>query len=139
MIFQIRRYLYGNFTERKLARLRDGRAKQLNYPGVMSFFPLIEDLEQLKEMDGWLRHTVFTSLRKRTRLLTELGLGELPIPRGFSDLELKKAVGYSRKGARLDLTLPSFVRIGTLIQRAAVAHGPNEIGRKGGPQHYTYT
>lgn len=139
MILQIRRYLYGNLTEKKLRKLLDGRARQIRYPGLMSFFPLVDDIGQLKSMDGWLHHTVYTSLQARASLLKDLGVVSLPMPHGLSKNALLAATGKTSAGTSIDLRLPSFVRIGTAVQRASQAHGPNSIGRAGGPQHYDYT
>jgi hypothetical protein len=138
MLLQIRRYLYGNLSEAKLRRLTSGRARQIRFPGVMSYFPLVSDLEQLKELDGWLLHTIFTSLRKRGMLLEISGIRELPVPHGLAKEELLKASSITRRGDRLDLQIPSFVRISSCISAAATAHGPNSIGRRGGPLHYQY-
>lgn len=138
MILQLRRYLYGNLTEAKLRRLLDGRAKQIRYPGLMSFFPLVDDIEQLKSLDGWLHHTVYTSLRARTQLLKSRGVIFPPTPHGLSREALLTASGTTSADTAIDLRIPSFVRIGTAIQRAALAHGPNAVGRAGGPQHYDY-
>lgn len=138
MILQIRRYLYGNLTEERIARLRSGEVARLNYPGVMSFFPSVDDIDQLKGLDGWLLHTVHTSLARRGRLLHELGVPALPTPHGLSREALLRASGEKPTGEAASLRLPSFVRMGTLIKAAAEAHGPNTIGRTGGPQHYQY-
>lgn len=138
MIMQLRRYLYGNLTEVKLARFRRGHAKRIHYPGVMSYFPLVSDVSQLRELDGWLSHTIFTSLRRRSELLTANSCAKLPIPHGLSKAKLLRAQARTGSGQTLDLSLPSFVRIGTLIQQAAAAHGPNVVGRTGGLQSYQY-
>jgi hypothetical protein len=139
MVMQIRRYMYGDLNEDKLRRLRNGSARRVHYPGVMSYFPLVTDLAQLKALDGWLLHTVYTSLQARGRLLAARGVSPLPDPHGLSRSDLPAAYSSSnRTGRRLDLRLPSFVRIGTAIGRAAQAHGPNAVGKKGGPQHYKY-
>lgn len=138
MVMQVRRYIYGDLNEDKLRRLRDGRARRVHYPGVMSYFPLVTDIVQLQELDGWLLHTVYTSLSARGRALAALGVHPLPDPHGLTKAELPKAHSYASTGQRLDLRLPSFVRIGTSIHRAAAAHGPNAVGRRGGPQHYAY-
>jgi hypothetical protein len=138
MLLQIRRYLYGNLTEAKLRKLRAGRAKEIHYPGVMSYFPLVDDLNQLKALDGWLLHTIYTSLRRRSNLLEGLGASSLPTPHGLSKKSLLNASGKTSSGARLDLQIPSFVRIATQIHRAAVAHGPNAVARGSGPFHYHY-
>jgi RNA-directed DNA polymerase len=138
MVMQLRRYLYGDLNEEKLVRLLDGRSRRIRFNGLMSFFPMIEDMEQLKALDGWLLHTVFTSLRRREVLLIRGGLLDLPKPHGLTKDELLKAFSETSSGVKLDLRLPSFVRIGTAIRRAAAAHGPNSVGQSGGPIDYWY-
>ena len=139
MILQIRRYLYGNLTETKLRRLLDGRARQIRYPGLMSYFPLVDDLSQLKSLDGWLHHTAYTSLQARAKLLKDLDVTDLPAPHGLSKDALLSAMGKTSAGTLIDLRLPSFVRIGTAVYRAALAHGPNSVGRTAGQNHYNYS
>ncbi|NEA59548.1 hypothetical protein G3I60_36660 [Streptomyces sp. SID13666] len=138
MLLQIRRYLYGNLSESKLRRLNSGRARRIHFPGVMSYFPLVTDLAQLKELDGWLLHTISTSLNKRGRILKSKGIVDLPVPHGLDGDQLLKAFARTSRGMRIDLRIPSFVRIGTCINAAANAHGPNAVGRAGGPLHYDY-
>lgn len=138
MIFQLRRYLYGDLTEAKLARLTNGKSRKVNYQGLMSFYPLVDDLGQLKALDGWLEHTVVTSLRERTRLLTAAGVSSLPVPHGLAKSQLRRAQGMTSGGARLDLSLPSFVRMGTVIRRAAAFHGPNIVAGAGSSRRYQY-
>ncbi|MEV7403307.1 reverse transcriptase domain-containing protein [Streptomyces sp. NPDC091267] len=138
MLSQIRRYLYGDLSEKKLRRLLSGRARKIHYPGVMAYFPLVSDVDQLKELDGWMLHTVATSLRKRGRILQECGVKNLPAPHGLSNSELLKARTQTKEGGEVDLRMPSFVRIGTCINQAATAHGPNAVGRTSGPLHYEY-
>lgn len=138
MVGQLRRYLYGDLNEERLSRLLDGRSRRVRFKGFMSYFPMVDDEEQLKAIDGWMLHTVYTSLRRRTALFADAGLGNLPIPHGLSKAELLKARAQTHSDVRLDLSLPSFVRVGRAIRRAAAAHGPNVVGRTGGPQNYQY-
>ncbi len=138
MVMQLRRYLYGNLTESKLRALATQRARRITYPGVMSYFPLADDMAQLKQLDGWMLHTVATSLRQRGRLLSAAGVASLPSPHGIDPQSLLSAKGYSGAGVPLDLSLPSFVRIARLIRRAARAHGPNAVGKGTGPHSYKY-
>ncbi|MEU0620781.1 reverse transcriptase domain-containing protein [Streptomyces rubiginosohelvolus] len=138
MLWQIRRYLYGDLSEKKLRRLMSGRARRIHFPGVMAYFPLVSDISQLKELDGWMAHTIWTSLNKRRRILMARGIQDFPIPHGLSESQLLKARTRSKDGSEIDLRMPSFVRIGTCIHQAATAHGPNAVGRKSGPLHYEY-
>jgi RNA-directed DNA polymerase len=62
MVGQLRRYLYGDLNEERLSRLIDGRSRRVRFKGFMSYFPMVDDEQQLKALDGWMLHTVHTSL-----------------------------------------------------------------------------
>ncbi|HTJ68772.1 MAG TPA: reverse transcriptase domain-containing protein [Actinospica sp.] len=138
MIKQIRRYLYGNLTEERISRFRDAGITRMNFPGVMSYFPALDNVTQLKDLDGWMLHTIYTSLAKRGKLLHAHGRLSLPSPHGIREADLPWAKAKSASGKVVDLRMPSFVRMGTLIKDAAAVHGPNAVGKSGGPQHYHY-
>ena len=127
MIYQIRRFLYGDLSESQLRRYVIGHIPQIHYRGVMSFYPIIDDVSAMKALDGWLLHTVWTTLRTRARLLGEFAYGELPIPHGLRKADLLHLYAPIRNGERLDLRLPSFVRIAKMMRRASVQYGPNAI------------
>jgi hypothetical protein len=108
MIAQIRRYLYGNLTETMLAKFSTGDTPRMQYKGLMSFYPIVDDIDQLQSLDGWLLHTVCTSLRQRTAAFLAAGATDLPFPHNRPKEELVQGVaGESR--------LPSFVRIAALL------------------------
>ena len=138
MILQLRRYLYGDHSEAKIRRLKSQRAKQIHFRGLMSYFPLAEDIEQLKELDGWLLHTIFTSLQVRAMLFKKHGVTTLPIPHGLLKEELLKSKGFTSGGILVDLEIPSFVRVGKVIQKSARAFGPNVIRKQPGLNQYHY-
>ena len=138
MILQLRRYLYGDLSEAKIRRLKSQRAKQIHFRGLMSYFPLAEDIEQLKELDGWLLHTIFTSLQVRAMLFKKHGVTTLPIPHGLLKEELLKSKGFTSGGILVDLEIPSFVRVGKVIQKSARAFGPNVIRKQPGLNQYHY-
>ena len=69
-IMQIRRYLYGNLNEKMLRNYISGSYKRLNFKGIMSFYPLIDDEEQLKKLDKWLVSAISNALKKRGKLLS---------------------------------------------------------------------
>ena len=64
-ISEIRRYLYGNLTEITLKKFLNGTYVKLNFKGIMSFYPLIDDEFQMKELDKWLLSTILNVLRKK--------------------------------------------------------------------------
>jgi RNA-directed DNA polymerase len=129
-IWQLRRYLYGDISERGLRRFQARGVPQRRFRGVMSFFPLVEDMEQLKELDSWLVCSTCLAMRKRTRILTSLGYNNLPDPHGLSCKALANFVRKSQTtGGSLDLRLPSFQKIASVIRRAATQYGTNSIAR----------
>ena len=136
MLFQLRRYLYGDLSEAKLRRFLRRVVPRMHYKGVMAFYPLVDSEATLRGLDGWLLHTVHTSLRARERLLGAAGHAALPEPHGLTPVQLLDFFGKSSDGTELDLRLPSFRRMGKLLRRAAQVHGPNAIGHPKSNQYY---
>lgn len=68
-IMEVRRYLYGNLTEVTLKKYLNGTYKVLTFKGIMSFYPLINDIDQLKELDRWLICSVMNVLKLRKKQL----------------------------------------------------------------------
>jgi RNA-directed DNA polymerase len=129
-IWQLRRYLYGDISERRLRRFQQGGVPRRRFRGVMSFFPLLDDQQQLKELDAWLVCSTCMALRKRGRLLNNLGLTNLPDPHGLLCQDLAGYIRTSKTtGGQLDLRLPSFRRIASVIRQAATSYGTNSIAR----------
>ncbi|MEM6301506.1 MAG: reverse transcriptase domain-containing protein, partial [Pseudomonadota bacterium] len=77
-IAEIRRYLYGNLDERMLNSYLRGRSNHIFFRGIMSFYPIINDVEQMKRLDGWLVDAIFKAVRKREKLLAKHQM-----PRGY--------------------------------------------------------
>ncbi len=136
LIYQLRRYLYGDLSEEKLRKYLRRTVPRVHYKGVMSFYPLVDDLDLLRSLDGWMLHTVGTSLKVRANLLASAGYSKLPLPHTVNEDDLPTLMGVSSDGTRLDLRLPSFVRMGTLLRRAAQVHGPNAIGNAKSNMYY---
>ena len=122
---QIRRYLYGNLSEDKLRAYRAGAYDRIVFKGVMSFYPLINDEEQLSQLDGWLLNAIYLSLKRRLRLLEHWGF---PLCRNNFPFNVDKhellLQCRTRKihGAAL-LRIPSFLRIYKAIQRGLTTGG----------------
>lgn len=68
-MMEIRRYLYGNLTEETLKKYMNGTYKVLNFKGIMSFYPLINDVELLKDLDRWLLSTLINVIELRRKKL----------------------------------------------------------------------
>jgi len=129
-VWQLRRYLYGDISERRLRRFQIRGVPRRRFRGVMSFFPLLDDTQQLKELDGWLVCSTCMALKKRGRLLQKLGYTSLPDPHGLPCCALPAYIRKSRTtGGNLDLRLPSLQRIASVIRSAATQYGTTSIAR----------
>jgi hypothetical protein len=134
-VWQLRRYLYGDISERKLRRYEAKGTPIRRFRGALSFFPLIDDEIQLGELDRWLVCATCLALRRRSALLKANGY-VLPAPHGLPCGELAKFVRRSSStGGSLDLRIPSFARISRVIRRSATQHGAGRVGRS---VDYTY-
>lgn len=113
-IMEIRRYLYGNLTEITLKKYLNGTYKILTFKGIMSFYPLINDIEQLKELDRWLICTIIKVLDKRREMLISkapsFNPNQFPFNVSKDDL-LKICKHKSINGNKGLLEIPSFLRI----------------------------
>lgn len=135
LVYQLRRYLYGDLSERKLRRYLGRTTPRIHYKGVMSFYPLIDEPGALEALDGWMLHTIWTTLRLRARMIEATGAVPVP-PWGLSKAELVAFRGRSTDGSVLDLRMPSFVRMGSLLKRAAQVHGANAIAHQRSNLYY---
>ena len=122
LVSQIRRYLYGSLSEAQVRRYLTRAAPRIHYRGLMSFFPVVDDDALLKSLDSWLIDQVHLALNRRTKLIREAGFKNLPGPHFLSRKELEDL-----KWGNVDLSLPSFLRMGKLLRSAARAHGANVV------------
>jgi RNA-directed DNA polymerase len=112
---QIRFYLYGGLTAEKLDTYLSGKVTNLNFRGVMSYYPIVNDVEQLAKLDAWIAYVLRQSLRLRQKLWQTRGVS-LPGPtKDWLDrLEELRDVMDPITGTTADLTFPS----ARLMQRA---------------------
>ena len=78
LISQIRRYLYGGLREKQVRMYLTRTVPRIHYRGFMSFFPVVDNDELLKNLDGWLVSNIYLALRRRAKLLQNLGVSPLP-------------------------------------------------------------
>lgn len=127
-MMQIRRYLYGGLLHRDITDYLKGRKKTLYFKGVMSFYPLLNDLDQLRALDGWLVSVIARSIQARSRLLLGHGFDRRhSFPFNASRSEVLEK--YRRKrvmGKRL-LEVPSFQLIYKAIQRGILESGIERV------------
>ncbi|WP_076057580.1 reverse transcriptase domain-containing protein [Mycobacterium sp. IS-1264] len=135
-ILQIRRYMYGPLGEAEVRRFIQGSIPFMSFEGVMAFFPLVNDIEQLSHLDGWLSNQIWLALGRRQQLLIQQGL-PTPKPMGLSKQELIGFTTVSSTTRRtVDLRLPSFIRVAKVVKRATQTYGFGVV--PGGNSLYLY-
>ena len=117
---QIRRYLYGGLNDQKLRRFRLGIITKLNFRGIMSYYPLVNDEAQLRNLDGWLIYCLQQSLRKREKIWLANGSNLLPGPSidWIENIARLKSWKHPINGELYDLRVPSFFQISQTIRIA---------------------
>lgn len=81
----------------------------------MSFYPLVNDVEQLKALDGWLVSVIYRALKLRSKLLKKWGYDRSHIfPFSVHYSEIPERFKQKKIHGQPLLELPSFM----LIQRA---------------------
>ena len=127
-MLQIRRYLYGGLLHRDLVAYIKGQRKSLHFKGVMSFYPLLNDVMQLRALDGWLVSTISRCVQGRCKHLLSHGFDRTDsFPFNVKSDELLGK--YRRKriyGKRL-LEVPSFHLIYKALQRGVIQAGIERV------------
>ena len=133
-IWQLRRYMYGNVSERTIRRFRLRGVPPQRFRGVMSYFPFVDAGDELEALDRWLVATTFLAMKRRAQLLLAAGFTSLPSPHG---LPCPQLASYKRTsattGGELDLRIPSFKKMQEIVSRGARVHGANRVAR--GPDY----
>jgi len=127
-MMQIRRYLYGGLLHRDMVAYIKGRRKTLHFKGVMSFYPLLNDAEQLRELDGWLVSAIHRSIQARSRHLLSHGFDRrhsFPFNVERKDILTK----YRRKliAGKPLLEVPSFKLIYQALQHGVIEAGIEKV------------
>ena len=113
---QVRFHLYGGLTEEKLNQFLSGKIRSLNFRGVMSYYPVVTDIEQLAQLTGSrILYILKQTLRLRESLWATQGIPALPGPVHDSIDKLDRlGVVETPSGAPFNYAVPRF----TLIHRA---------------------
>ena len=130
VISRLRRYLYGDLSEKALRRYQTRGAPLRRFKGVMSAYPLVNDVDALAQLDYWILDRLWLAVRKRGRLLRASGVEELPLPHGVARSELRNlTTTSSTTGKKINLAVPSVRRIAKVISDAAARYGPSLVGQ----------
>jgi RNA-directed DNA polymerase len=109
-MLQIRSYLYGGLTAQQLRNYISRRTKRISFKGIMSFYPLVNDQEQLRGLDGWLVSTIYRAIQLRGKTLNLSN----QFPFNVAKFELAERLKSKRIRRGYPLEIPSFM----LIHRA---------------------
>ncbi|WP_461142507.1 hypothetical protein, partial [Spirosoma pomorum] len=133
-IQQVRRYLYGNLTELTLRNYLNGTYSKLNFKGIMSFYPLVDDEEQMKYLDKWLLSSILNILQKRGEVLYKaknLEYSQHAFPFYCDSTNIIKLCKDIRvNGKKGALQIPSFMRIYKAIKLGIKNDGIESVMNK---------
>lgn len=127
-MLQIRRYLYGSLSSQQIRNYINGRTRRIFFKGIMSFYPLVNNQVQLKQLDGWLISTIFRALQLRMRLLKKWGFDRtnsfpFNVPR---DQLAQRLYSEKIKQKRL-LEVPSFMLIYKALEQGLTTRGIESV------------
>jgi hypothetical protein len=125
---QSRRYLHGGLLHREIVDFIKGRRKSLHFKGVMSFYPLLNDVAQLRALDGWLVSAVDRCVQARSRLLLSHGFDRRhSFPFNVKRHEVLAKYCKKRVAGKLLLEVPSFQLIFKALQRGLLETGIERV------------
>jgi hypothetical protein len=123
-MMQVRRYLCGGAYKDQLRSFAEGNGGQLKFKGAMSFYPLVTDVAQLKQLDGWLVATIWRAIKLRASLLAKHGYTRhMDFPFSVPQSHLVKAFDKARVHGKPLLQIPSFYLVQQAMQRGMREHG----------------
>lgn len=127
-IMEIRRYMYGGLSKKQIKDYLAGRSKRIYFKGIMSFYPLVDDVDQLTSLDGWLLSVIYRALVLRKKLLASRGHNrDRNFPFSASRQQLLD-IGSRRKiRGKLLLEIPSFLLIQKALKKGLVESGIERI------------
>ena len=73
-MMQIRNYLFGGLSNQHLRDYLNGRTKRIYFKGLMSFYPLVNNKAQLKDLDGWLVSVIYRAVRLNISPFKKMGI-----------------------------------------------------------------
>lgn len=135
---QIRRYMYGGLQDSTIKDFLSGRSNRIFFKGVMSFYPLVTDDKQLKELDGWLVSVISRALKLRSKLLIKHGFNRghsFPFNQPRENLVINCA--KIKIGGKKLLEIPSFLLINKALRKGLVENGIERVMNPDS-QNYNY-
>jgi len=127
-ICEIRRYMYGGLSNKQIRDFLAGRTKRIYFKGVMSFYPLVDDVKQLTCLDGWILSVIYRALKLRCRLLAAHGYKRShSFPFNVSRKELLEKCSAKIVCGHNLYEIPSFLLIHRALKKGLVESGIERI------------
>jgi hypothetical protein len=127
-MMQIKRYMYGGLSGQQLRNYINGRTKRIQFKGIMSFYPLVNDEEQLKTLDGWLVSVIYRSLKLRSKLLKKWGYDRSSnFPFNLQCGEIPEQFRANRIDGKVLLEIPSFMLLQKALQLGLINRGIENV------------
>ena len=125
---EIRRYMYGGLSKKQIKDYLSGRTKRIYFKGVMSFYPLVDDVDQLTQLDGWLLSVVHRVLTLRSKLLSNHGFQRShSFPFNVSRQELLERCAIEIVSGKNLLEIPSFLLIHRALKKGLEESGIERV------------
>jgi RNA-directed DNA polymerase len=103
-INELRRYIYGGYKESVLNLYLSDAMQLRKARGVMSFFCLVDDQDQIRALDGWIVDAVRRALKHREKLLSGYGIKYKTLPKS----QIVDGSWYLRASFPMETKCPSF-------------------------------
>jgi len=124
-INELRKYIYGGLSRGELESFLNGTSRLKRVRGLMGFLPLVSDVRQLSELDGWLVSVVRRAQRERVRMAALRGV---TVPQPQEHL-LIDGLWYNFPHLEHDTKIPSFVLAWRASRKFSRRYGLGRIGR----------
>lgn len=125
---EIRRYLYGNLNDDMISAYLSGRSHRIFFKGIMSFYPIINNEEQLRELDGWLVTSIYTAMKKRGHMLASHKFSCWhTMPFSLNKNQFVEYCNTTRIKKKRLLKVPSFMKIYHAMKKGLVEFGVSSI------------
>lgn len=117
---EIRKFIYGSLRQEDIQGFLAGKSKIGRMRGFIGFCPLMDSVDQFKELDGWMLDVLLRALRERYKIIYEMrrkrakkkgaSLSSLKIKKPPTKKSLLTGDWYDGPSKlALELGLPSFV------------------------------
>jgi RNA-directed DNA polymerase len=118
----LRRYLYAGLTHDQIQRAARGILGDMRPRGLMAYFCLVSDQDQLKSLDGWLVNVMCRAIKEREKVIKSQGSTYTALVE--SDL---LAANWYQHPIPNDVRIPSFFLAWRASNAAWEKYGPKGI------------